>query len=180
MAENKPANDDQPKKGRPAIFTQDMGNEIARRLSNGESLRAICRDEGMPAESTVRAWALLPEHPFYAQYTRAREIGYHSMADELLDISDDGSNDWMEREGRTLENGEAIARSRLRVDTRKWMLSRVLPKIYGDKIVHQGDEKNPIHVVNEMFGFLNGTGRGLAGRAEDETSEDDETPRMAS
>ena len=55
------------------------------------------------------------------------------MGDEVLEIADDGSNDWMERDGRDVENSEAIARSRLRVDTRKWVLSRMLPKMYGDK-----------------------------------------------
>jgi hypothetical protein len=70
---------------------------------------------------------------------RARESGYHKMADELLEIADDASNDFMERKGK---DGEAvmvvdhdhIARSRLRVDTRKWLLSKALPKVYGDKL----------------------------------------------
>lgn len=91
----------------------------------------------MPAESTVRAWAVEDREGFSAQYARAREIGYHAMADELMDIADDGRNDWMERRGEEdigwAANGEHIQRSRLRVDARKWMLSKVLPKIYGDK-----------------------------------------------
>jgi hypothetical protein len=103
----------------------------------------------MPHESTVRAWALEDRDGFSTQYTKAREIGYQSMADELMEIADDGRNDWMERRGEEdagwQANGEHIQRSRLRVDTRKWMLSKVLPKIYGDKVTLKGDPDEPVH-----------------------------------
>lgn len=75
---------------------------------------------------------------FAAQYARAREIGYHAMADELIEIADDGTNDWMERQGDDgaahVINGEHVQRSRLRLDTRKWLLSKALPKVYGEKL----------------------------------------------
>jgi len=130
--------------GRTSIYTQKLADEICKRIAEGESLRSICRDEKMPNERTVRSWALDTTSPFFPQYARAREIAYHSMADELLEIADDGTNDWMERNGDEVQNGEAMARSRLRVDTRKWMLSKMLPKIYGEKIVHAGDDESPI------------------------------------
>jgi hypothetical protein len=106
----------------------------------------------MPAESTVRGWALDDREGFSAQYTRARELGYLAMADELLEVADDGKNDWMERRGDGDENpswvlnGEHVQRSRLRVDTRKWMLSKALPKIFGDKVTqeHVGDPEKPV------------------------------------
>lgn len=114
-----------------------MGEAICEHLTQGMTLRQVCRLEGMPDESTVRKWALNNDE-FGPQYTRAREIGYMSMADELLDISDNGQNDWMEREGEGSEgwqvNGEHLQRSRLRTDTRKWLLSKALPKLYGDKL----------------------------------------------
>lgn len=56
------------------------------------------------------------------------------MADEIIEIADDGSNDWMEREGKAAPNGEMVNRSRLRVDTRKWLMSKMAPKKYGDKM----------------------------------------------
>jgi hypothetical protein len=124
-------------RGRPTTYTQEVADKICAGLMEGRTLRDVCRDEGMPAESTVRQWAVNPEHEFYAQYTRAREIGYHAMADELVEISDDGSNDWMEREGVEVPNGEHMQRSRLRVDTRKWLMSKALPKMYGDKTFHE-------------------------------------------
>lgn len=116
------------------------------------SLREVCRDEAMPAESTVRKWALEDREGFHAQYTRAREIGYLGMADELPEIADDGSNDWMERNDPDNPgwdaNGEHLQRSRLRVDTRKWILSKMLPKVYGEKVTQeiQGPDGGPIPV----------------------------------
>lgn len=93
----------------------------------------------MPDDRTVRQWALDAEHPFSPLYTRAREIGYHKMADELTDIADDASQDWVQRLDRhgnpyMAVDHDHIARSRLMVDTRKWLLSKALPKIYGDKV----------------------------------------------
>ena len=124
--------------GRNTIYTDEIGDTIEARLASGETLIAIWRDEGMPGEGTVRGWALNPQHPFYAKYTRGRELGYMRMADELIDILDDGQNDWMERHGQDdagwAANGEHISRSRLRFEGRKWLLSKALPKIYGDKV----------------------------------------------
>lgn len=119
--------------------------EICERLAEGVTLREVCRREGMPTEAAVRKWALNDVDGFSAQYARAREIGYLSMADELVEISDDGTNDWMRRQGEDggeawQANGEHMQRSRLRVDTRKWLLSKALPKVYGDKLAIGGDK----------------------------------------
>jgi hypothetical protein len=138
--------------GRPTLYTEEIAQKICARLAEGESLRSICRDEGMPVEGTVRSWAINPEHPIFAQYRAAREAGYLLMADELLEISDDGSNDWMERSygddkpAGWVANGEHVSRSKLRVETRKWILSKALPKIYGDKITaeHTGADGAPL------------------------------------
>jgi hypothetical protein len=125
---------------RDSDFTQEMADKICAMLADGVSLREVCRADDMPAESTVRHWALEDRNGFFAQYTKAREIGYMRMADELLEIADDGRNDWMQRRtedgttGDAVLNGEHVQRSRLRLDTRKWMLSKVLPKVYGDKL----------------------------------------------
>lgn len=143
-------------RGRPTDFTQEVAAAICAELAKGRSLRDVCSDEGMPAESTVRLWALEDREGFSAQYVRAREVGYHSMADELMEIADDARNDWMERRGEDdagwQANGEHIQRSRLRVDTRKWMLSKVLPKLYGDKVALTDGDGGPftINVVQRV------------------------------
>ncbi len=134
--------------GRPTKFKQGTADAICAELAKGRTLRDVCRDEKMPAESTVRTWALDDQGGFSAQYARAREIGYHAMADETLEIADNASNDWMELNSEDdigwRANGDHIARSRLRVDTRKWPLYKALPKIYGDKVTVGGDPENPI------------------------------------
>lgn len=126
-------------KGRPSIYTAKLGEEICAELAEGKTLRQVCEAENMPGESTVRAWALDVDHPFSAQYVRAREIGYARLADELLEIADNDAKE-----------ADATARDRLRVDTRKWLLSKALPKLYGDKILneHTGKDGEPIKVEN--------------------------------
>lgn len=125
-------------RGRPSKYTKALAARICEQLANGLSLREVCKSEDMPPESTVRQWAIDNQGGFSAQYAKAREIGYHAMADELLEIADDAKNDWMERNGEEdvgwQLNGDHVQRSRLRLDTRKWMLSKVLPKVYGDKV----------------------------------------------
>jgi len=125
--------------GRPTIYTDELAKKICARIASGESIRSICQDEEMPSKATVMLWLVDGEHVYFSdQYAKARQIQAETLADELFDIADDGSNDWMERFSQDGEvagyilNGEAVARSRLRVDTRKWYLSKVLPK-FADK-----------------------------------------------
>jgi hypothetical protein len=139
--------------GRPTTFTQELGITICNRIAGGESLRAICDDEGMPSKSSVFEWILDGKHQEFAdQYAKAREIQAELLADEIFDISDDAKNDWMERQtdsgSYVVLNAEAIGRSRLRVDSRKWYLSKVLPKKFGEKVVNEltGKDGGPIQL----------------------------------
>jgi hypothetical protein len=86
-------------------------------------------------------------------YARAREVGYYKMADETIEIADDSSRDWkktVDKNGNeiTVVDHDHIARSRLRVDTRKWLLAKVLPKIYGDRVTneHVGKDGGPVQL----------------------------------
>ena|SRR3990167_6498412 len=140
--------------GRPTKYTKELGNLICERLSNGESLRNICLDKKMPDASTVHRWVLSGDfEDFYKQYARAREIQAENMFDEILDISDDGTNDYMAiTKGDVtynVEDREVTNRSKLRVDTRKWYLSKVLPKKFGDKLdLTSGGDKLPTPILN--------------------------------
>lgn len=127
---------------------------ICDRIANGESLRTICSDEGMPAASTVFLW-LNDDTAFSEQYARAREAQADSLFDEILDIADDGRNDWMEKrnaDGQNIgwtENGEALRRSALRVEARKWMAGKLKPKKYGDKLeLEHGGKVEFVPVIN--------------------------------
>lgn len=138
--------------GRPSTYTKAKGRAICKLLADGWTLNQACKQLGL-ASRTVRRW-VLDNDDFAPHYARAREIGYQSMADELIEISDDGRNDWMEiisKSGQAIDvpNKEVIDRSKLRVDTRKWLLSKALPKIYGDKV-----EVNAKHDASESFKAL--------------------------
>lgn len=137
--------------GRPTTCTPETTREICARLMEGNSLRSICRDDDMPAFRTVMGWLADEEkYPeFSHQYARAREIQAECWADEIIDIADDGRNDYQSREGKGGEelvtvDHDHIQRSKLRVDSRKWVASRLLPKKYGDKQQITGKDGGPI------------------------------------
>jgi hypothetical protein len=138
-----------PKMGRPTIYSQDVADIICAALAEGRSLRSICEHEEMPCLTTIFNW-LRTKPDFLAQYARAKEESADSLADEMLDIADDARNDWMEREGKDergwVVNGEHIQRSRVRIDTRKWLASKLKPKKYGDKVTQEisGPDGGPI------------------------------------
>jgi hypothetical protein len=148
------------KKGRPTIFTQELAKTICRRLAEGETLRAICRDDAMPDRSTVMDW-LDKKEDFSSQYDAARIKQAHHLFEELLEIADDGTNDFVEKEtekGKVIVTAdkEHISRSRLRVDTRKWFLSKVLPKVYGDKLDVTTDGKAVTGISTVLTQIENG------------------------
>ena len=126
--------------GAEKIYTEELGMLICSRIAMGESLKAICREKDMPHATTVIGW-VMNDPVFREQYRLAREIQAELMGDEILDISDDGTNDWMERRNSKgefigwMENGEALRRSQLRVESRRWIAGRLLPKKWGDKQV---------------------------------------------
>ena len=139
--------------GRPTIFTPELALRICERLSGGESLRRICEDEDMPAATTVHQWVLEDKEGFSKQYARARDIQAEVMFDEILDIADDGSNDLMTitkgDSSYEIENREVTSRSKLRVESRKWYLSKVVPKKFGDKMDVTSGNK-PIPLLNVL------------------------------
>ena len=104
----------------------------------------------MPNQSTVFRWLADDRYAsFRERYARAREAQADALFDEMLDIADDGSNDWVERkreDGSTdsVIDHEHVQRSKLRIDARKWMAGKLRPKVYGDKMIVGGDEANPI------------------------------------
>jgi hypothetical protein len=135
-------------------YKEETALIICDRLAEGESLKSICEDDGMPARSTVFKW-LAENTTFSDMYARAREEQADAVFDEILSIADDGRNDWMERRGEEdagwVTNGENLQRSKLRIDARKWMAGKLRPKKYGDKldIEHSGDMNVTFQTVYE-------------------------------
>ena len=141
------------KRGRPSIYSKALAKTICRRLAEGESLRSICKDAAMPAISTVLAWLFDGEHDeFSEQYARARRAQAELRADEVIDLADDNAADWtIDEKGKKVVDHDHIARSRLRVDTRKWVASKLLPKVYGDKVQHTGEGGGPVAFVMNLY-----------------------------
>lgn len=119
---------------RPTSYTDKIGTEICSRIAQGESVRNIVKDKNMPGSSTIFRWLLDERYKsFWEQYEKARNIQAELMFEELLDIADARESD--------------VMRDRLRVDVRKWYLSKVVPKKYGDKLdVTTGGDK-----INVLF-----------------------------
>ncbi|UOR07185.1 hypothetical protein MUN82_08820 [Hymenobacter aerilatus] len=104
----------------------------------------------MPHVATVMRWLAQEEHEsFREQYARACELRADAIADEILAIADDASRDVVEvevGEDSTVERERftATARDKLKIDSRKWLLGKLAPKKYGDKVdVTTGGEKLP-------------------------------------
>jgi hypothetical protein len=128
---------DKNKGGRPSKYSQELADRICAKLMEGMSLRAICKEDDMPSIGTVCVWLASGDESFSGfqeQYARARQVQAELLADEIIDIADDSSRDTEETDMGNVTNYENIQRSKLRIDTRKWIASKLLPKKYGDKL----------------------------------------------
>lgn len=123
--------------GRPTLYTTEIADEICERMAIGETLRAICREDKFPAAPTVIGWVMDDRDGFSERYARAREAQAHALADQLLEIADTpehGVTITTEADGtQKVVEGDMIAHRRLRYDARKWLTSKILPKVFGDK-----------------------------------------------
>jgi hypothetical protein len=124
--------------GRPSKFTQELADKICDKVATSSSgLRKICEENEIDY-STVKRW-LIDNTDFCAQYARAKEEQAEHLADEIIAIADDGSNDTKiikDKQGNDIEveDTEWTSRSKLKVEARKWIASKLKPKKYGDKV----------------------------------------------
>lgn len=118
-------------------------NKIVAGLSDGRTLREMCREEGMPSFVAVYDW-IKADEDVALRIACAREAGYDCIADQIIEIVDDASNDTvMNEDGTERTNGEVVARSRLRAEMRLKLLSKWSPKKYGDKLAVGGADDLP-------------------------------------
>lgn len=139
--------------GRPSIYTPELATAICTHIAEGKSLRIIGGMDGMPHQATIMAWLDGSRPEFSEQYARAREAQADKLAEEALQIADDGRSDtYLDAEGNERTDNEVIQRSRLRVDTRKWLASKMAPKKYGDKVTqeHTGADGGAIQVASTV------------------------------
>lgn len=116
------------------MISQAASDYICDQIAEGRSLRSILKDADMPASSTVFK-ALAADAEFAERYARAREVQADALFDEILDIADESKDDTIvDADGNVSTNQEVVARSRIRIDARKWMAGKLRPKVYGDKL----------------------------------------------
>lgn len=119
------------KKGRPSVYSDQLANHIAERLSKGEPLTAICSEEHMPTIRSIQLW--MGQKPdFFALITRAREAGaewlvgdMHERMMRLVNIE----------KGKALPEKVEIDAMRLYASHIQWMTSRWNPRRYSERVL---------------------------------------------
>jgi hypothetical protein len=110
-------------------FSEEVFAEMLERIACGDSVRAICDEPGYPSRKTFYGWVLRKED-LRERYETALVARHYALADETLEIADEPVG--------SLESGAtdtgAVQKQRLQVDTRKWILSKLVPKKYGDRV----------------------------------------------
>lgn len=135
------------KKGPKTGCNQEIANTILESIAEGTSLKATCRELDLKYQ-TVYSWMITHKETFFRLSPHAYDTGYDALADQCLEIADESHNDKIILpDGREVLNGEAIQRSRLRIDTRLRLLGKWKPKKYGDKMQLSGDADNPIAIT---------------------------------
>jgi hypothetical protein len=118
------------------LYTPALADTICRRIAEGESLRAICRDPEFPSEGAIRGWAREDRDGFGSRYRLARELQLAHWADVIIDIADEADRDPRDRQ--------------IRIEARKWVMSKLAPRRYGDRLLLAGEPENPIRVLHEQ------------------------------
>jgi hypothetical protein len=143
------------KVGAPTKYNQELVTAICEQISTThKGLRTICKELNINVSSVLN-WLNDKDKPeFLVQYTRAKEEQADLLTEQMIEIADDGTNDTIQIEGKNgklvdVEDKEWTNRSRLRVETRKWIASKLKPKKYGDKLdLTTGGEKLNIPILS--------------------------------
>lgn len=134
--------------GRPSKYSQELADKICEiTATSNRGINSIAKELGISA-TVVFNWLLDDDKKdFVEKYTRAKQLQAEFLAEEILDIADDSRKDTIEHEEfGAMPDHEWMNRSRLRVDTRKWLMSKLMPKKYGDKLdlTTQGEKITPV------------------------------------
>ncbi len=143
--------------GYPPEVVEHMKKRVLEEIEKGKSLRRVLREDDdleFPSAPYIFQW-LNPDHKnfdtdFAEQYSWACSVREDKLFEETLEIADDSSHDTIYREdGSEMINSEWVQRSKIRISTRQWMLGKMRPKKYGDRLtnVHEGGDK-PVEVID--------------------------------
>ena len=119
--------------GRPARYTPELAARICGLIATGSTLRVAAKTCGISWRTVARWNVERPE--FRAAYEQARETRTLLWAEECIDIVDNATGDYVQnpKTGRLEFNRENVHRAKLRVDERHWQMSRLDPRLWGDR-----------------------------------------------
>ena len=120
-------------------YTPEFAEKVCERMADGASLREVCRDNAVP-ESTVRQWVRDDRDGFAARYQGARVLQIESFGDQIIEI---GNREDLDPQDK-----------RVRCDNLKWLMSKLLPKRYGDRLLVAGDAENPLQVLHQQVSLV--------------------------
>lgn len=127
---------------------------ILEAVSNGRTLRSICAEEGMPTSGTFLGW-VMQDDALAERYRLARGLGLDVMADEIVEISNTpkiGTKTVSKVTGLEITEADMTDHRRLQIDARKWLLAKMAPKKYGDRI--EVDANVKVDAVGDLRAFL--------------------------
>lgn len=123
--------------GQPTLYNAEIAREICETIATGsKGITVLCREKShWPHSDTVYAW--LKDHTeFSVMYAKAKRSQIDCFVNEIIEISDDNSNDmYIDEQGCQRINTAAVNRDRLRIDTRKWLACKLVPRVYGDRYI---------------------------------------------
>ncbi len=147
-----PTNGTKPANGRQSLYSEAAAEKVLDLLAHGTPLNKICRENpDLPSPSAIISWANEDREGFAKRYAHARSLQCDVWADEVIEISDDGANDtYLDGKGNVKTDHDVVARSRLRVDARKWILSKLRPEVYADRAKLEAPDEAIRHEHTEI------------------------------
>lgn len=135
----------------PRLYDEETVNELIERISAGASLRSACRDAKISAP-TLRRWIVEDIANLGERYARARELQAEAWADEIKELADvcevGTRREIMPDGGVKIYEGDMLERAKLRIDARKWLMSKIVPKKYGDSVGAGISVQNAVFMVD--------------------------------
>jgi len=131
--------------GADTSYNEAVATEVLDRLADGQTMKAICREPGMPSARTVKRWAAEDVNGFADRYDRARKLQADALFDESIDISNEEFIDSVE-----------VQAAKLKIDTRRWFIGKLYPEKYGEKveITSRTEKLSDEQVDEQLFNLL--------------------------
>ena len=170
-------------RGRPTDYTPELADSICAEVADGKSIREICARDDMPGKSTIMRWLARFEE-FRDQYTRAKELGSEDGYEQIVDIErrmlapklvENPEFGKVNDAPKLIANPEYVDAhtGRSVIDSIKWRLSKLQPKVYGDRLELAGKVGTATDLVEQAPDWLKAA---IKERAAEAAAQEAETP----